>query len=83
MEIMHVWIAGVAGLGGMAPWSGYQYRPLQALGAWPGRVEMVQACAGLRVWPGRDGECLWIPGLAGFEGWFGRDCGGLRVGRLG
>jgi hypothetical protein len=52
---------------------------LQALGAWPGRAEIVQACAGLRAWPGGDHECLWIPGLQGSFG----DPAGLSGGSLG
>jgi hypothetical protein len=39
--------------------------------------------AGLRVWPGKDRECLWIPGLAGLKGSSGRDREGLRGGSLG
>jgi hypothetical protein len=56
----------------------------QALGAWPGRAEIMQACASLRAWPSRDRECLWIPGLAGLKGSFHRDhVGGLWGGSLG
>jgi hypothetical protein len=55
----------------------------QALGAWPGRAEIVQACAGRTAWPGRDRKCLWIPGLAGLKCWSGGDCAGLRGGSLG
>jgi hypothetical protein len=55
----------------------------QVLGAWACRVDIVQACAGLRVWPGRDRECLWIPGLAGFKGSFGGDREVLSGGGLG
>jgi hypothetical protein len=31
-------------------------------------VEIIEACSGLRVWPGGDHECLWITGLAGLKG---------------
>jgi hypothetical protein len=55
----------------------------QALGSWPGRAEIIQACAGLRAWPSRDHECLWIAGLAGLKGSSGRDLVGLRGGSLG
>jgi hypothetical protein len=40
---------------------------------WPSETEVIQACAGLRVWPGGDCKSLWIPGLAGLKGSFGRD----------
>jgi hypothetical protein len=33
-------------------------RPVQALGVQTGRVDIVQACAGLRVWPGGDHVCV-------------------------
>jgi hypothetical protein len=55
----------------------------QALGTWPGRVEIMEAYTGLRAWPGRDCECLWISGLAGLEGWSSGDCVELRGGSLG
>jgi hypothetical protein len=35
----------------------------------------------LWAWPGRDRECLWIPGLAGIKGSFDRE--GLRGWSLG
>jgi hypothetical protein len=38
-----------------------------ALGAQPGRVEIVQAL-GARAWQSGDCECLWITGLAGLTG---------------
>jgi hypothetical protein len=40
---------------------------MAALAGWPSEMEIVQACAGLKVWPGRDHECLWIPSLAGLK----------------
>jgi hypothetical protein len=42
-------------------------------------VEIVEACAGLRAWPGGDRECLWIASLAGLGGmaWQSGVCAGL------
>jgi hypothetical protein len=31
-------------------------------------VKIMEACAGLRVWPGRDREYLWITGVVGLGG---------------
>jgi hypothetical protein len=55
----------------------------QAWEAWSSRVEIVEACAGLRAWPSGDCECLCIPGLAGLKGSSGGDHVGLRGGSLG
>jgi hypothetical protein len=52
----------------------------QALGLWPGRAGIVQACAGQRAWPSGEHECLWISRLAGLKGLFGGDHVGLRGG---
>jgi hypothetical protein len=52
----------------------------QAWRARPSEMKIMQGCAGLRVWPGGDRECLWISGLQGLsEG----DHAGLRGGSLG
>jgi hypothetical protein len=53
---------------------------MTGLGGVVGRAEIVQGCAGLGVWPGRDCECLWIPGLQGSSK---GDPAGLRGGSLG
>jgi hypothetical protein len=47
------------------------------------RVCESPALQALGAWPGRNCECLWIPGLAGLKGSFRGDHAGLRSGSLG
>jgi hypothetical protein len=55
----------------------------QAWQAWPREMEIVQACPGLKAWPGRDRECLWIPSFAGLKGSSSGGPADLRGGSLG